>query len=223
MTNLFRSDHLEYVLGYGSLLSADSRKRHSQLEHQPLPIKLSGWARDWVTRSQGERQTYVGASPDKDKIINGALVPVNGLSPSLRTREQDYEFVLVDIAYIEFLPNTENRDTIRQQLSDKKIWLCETKKRQSASPEYPVYQSYVDTCLAGCLEFGGRLFATEFALQSFERFVGKEIESGSQHWLNDRARPQYPRAAQMAQDIHRVIDSILADTGLLEFRGELPK
>lgn len=53
-----------FMVGYGSLLSADSRQRFSNITSNPVPLTLNGWRRAWDTRSFDEKQTYVGAHPD---------------------------------------------------------------------------------------------------------------------------------------------------------------
>lgn len=207
-------EHAEYIMGYGSLLSTDSRQRYSQMQVTAIPASVKGWQRSWITRSESEQQTYVGAMPDFNSSINGALLPVTGLSPSLRTREQDYHFVAVPIEQISLYVTDSEQSALIQQLENKKIWLCESKSKQSATADFPIYQSYVDTCMAGCFEFGIEYFAKQFALQT------SLLDT---HWVNDRSVPQYPRAANITVDAQNAIDAILTEIDLIKYRGEASK
>jgi hypothetical protein len=208
---LSSAQHTEYILGYGSLLSADSRQRYSQMHVEAIPALLKGWKRSWITRSEHEQQTYVGAVPEFDSYINGALLSVTGLSPSLRTREQDYHFVAVPIKQITLYDAGSQACALEQQLEKKTVWLCESKNKQSATADFPIYQSYVDTCMVGCLEFGIEHFAKEFALHT------SMLDS---HWINDRVAPQYPRSAIVSVETQNTIDAILTEIDVIKYRGD---
>ena len=64
---LNKLDESHIVLGYGSLLSRDSRERYSQINTLGIPVMVSGFERAWVTRSIQEQQTYVGAIKNSSK------------------------------------------------------------------------------------------------------------------------------------------------------------
>lgn len=201
-------------MGYGSLLSSDSRQRYSQMQVKAIPAVIKGWTRSWITRSEEERQTYVGALPHYNSLINGALLPVIGLSPSLRKREQDYQFVAVPREQISLYAAGSEELELIQQLENKQIWICESKRKQSANADFPIYQSYLDTCMDGCLEFGIEHFAKEFALHT------SLLDT---HWINDRAAPQYPRAAKVTVKAQNTIDAILTEIDIIKHRGEASK
>jgi hypothetical protein len=184
------------------------------MQAKAIPASVRGWDRSWITRSEHEQQTYVGAMPSFNSSINGALLPVTGLSPSLRTREQDYHFVPVPIGLISLYVSGSEQSALMKQLENKKIWLCESRFKQTATAEFPIYQSYLDTCMAGCLEFGIEYFAQEFALQT------TLLDS---HWINDRSAPRYPRAAKVSVEAQNTIDAVLTEVDLIKHRGESSK
>lgn len=204
-------NHQDYIVGYGSLLSHDSRLNHSQINEKAYPLELKGWQRSWVTRSLEEKQTYVGARPQADAIMNGALIPTHEITPELEERESDYRFTRLsvdDFSFEAYMPEAE--DVLKQQLHSRNIWICETLLVNTADDQHPVNQSYVDTCLIGCLEVGGCTFAQQFVEQT----------SGWHHsWNNDRTDKRYPRYARVSDTDQAQIDSELAS--ILQHRAEL--
>ncbi len=207
-----QSKHI--VLGYGSLLSRGSRERYSGIYTQGLPVRVSGFKRAWVTRSLQEKQTYVGAISDNTSQLNAQLIPAE-VNPSLRAREKNYRFVevpanaisMVDSFYCEQTlshranSNQANKNALlRDVLQHHQLWLCETLLCHHASTDFPVSQSYIDTCLVGCLEHGGVSEATAFI----------EHTHGWEHpRINDRANPIYPRAAAISQQQLAQIDMLM--------------
>lgn len=198
----------QYLFAYGSLLSDDSRKRYSDIHETPLPATVNGWQRAWITRSTPEQQTYVGATACLSASINGVILPIDEIDPDLQVRERDYEFVQVPLCAINWLDET--RKLTEAHLA--RIWICQSKDKVFANHHHPVYQSYLDTCLVGCLEAGDLDFARAF-------IAGTQ---GLAHcWVNDRHAPRYPRAAQVASRLHGQIDGLLNEFGLLTHRKDL--
>ncbi|MCC2617911.1 hypothetical protein LJ739_16785 [Aestuariibacter halophilus] len=187
----------DFLLGYGSLLSHDSRTHYSALSDHAVAVNVKGWQRGWVTRSMTELQTYVGAWPVAHATLNAVLLPVDGFSADFRKREQDYTFEQVDPAQVS---SAQPQDPLPVTLRDSRIWICHTRARQPANPDYPVSQSYVDTCLTGCLEVGGHDFAQAFIDTTHWQDV---------HWHWDRHEPIYPRRARNTQPHWQVIDALL--------------
>ena len=193
----FDDEHL--ILGYGSLINADSRRRFSDMHHDGLLVQVAGFARGWITRSLQELQTYVGAWPDADASLNALMLPT-ALSPALARREKDYTFVQVSAQALTTDLDSEAHHWLQERLAAKKIWICQSLHQQQATTEYPVSQSYVDTCLAGCLERGGEASARKF------------IQSTA-YWPSalhdDRAQPVYPRPGRVTERQHQQIDDLL--------------
>lgn len=188
-----------FLLGYGSLLNADSRLTHSAIPHQGIPVTVKGFERGWVTRSIQEKQTYVGAKPKANATLNAQLIPVE-LNPSLQQRERDYQFVEVPLDQLVFALPTASEQALRQGLQSRRIWLCETLALVPADENHPVSQTYIDTCLAGCLEQGGEEAAKAFITST----------TGWSHpRVNDRAAPNYPRAGRVSDEHLRIIDALM--------------
>ncbi|RPJ66124.1 gamma-glutamylcyclotransferase [Alteromonas sediminis] len=193
----------DILLGYGSLMSADSRKRHSAIVHEGIPVTVQHFARGWVTRAYHEQQTYVGAWPEQQASLNAQLVPVT-FNPGLQQREQDYQFESVSFSQLVF-DSVQVSESDLAQLKSKQFWICHTLDIVPADGEYPVNASYLATCLQGCLEAGG---ASEV-----ERFINT-----TQYWpdwiSDDLDQPLYPRAACLSHDdkahCRKVIEKLMS-------------
>lgn len=201
---------MHYVVGYGSLLSDESRRRFSAIACHPIPVSVRGWRRAWITRSVTEYQTYVGATADADAMLNGALVPIADISPDLQKREQDYTFEPVALAQLKHA--SLSFDALLAKLKSDQIWLCQSRAHTPADAAHPVYQSYLDTCLCGCLEAGGEAFARLFLTTT---------DLLHHYWVDDRAAPRYPRAAIPSRHTVKHIDGMLDELGLLTHRRPL--
>ena len=65
--------HQHYLVGYGSLLSHDSRSRHSNIFCPNMPIVAHGWQREWLARGMAHLQTALGVSQVESrnvKVVN---------------------------------------------------------------------------------------------------------------------------------------------------------
>ena len=127
------------------------------------------------------------------------------VNPSLRAREKNYRFVEVPASAIEHISSslcnqTSFTSALRDALSHHQLWLCETLLCHHPSSDFPVSQTYIDTCLVGCLEHGGISEATAFI----------EHTHGWNHpRINDRVNPVYPRAAAISKQHLTQIDTLL--------------
>ena len=208
-----------FLLGYGSLLSADSRLRFSDNPHPAICVTVKGFQRAWITRAFHEQQTYVGAMPDSSGEINAHCIPIT-INPSLQTREQDYRFVEVD--HKQVLPNGCQNTELWHHVEhpQAKLWICESLQRYPASKEYPIHQTYVDTCLSGCLHhYRVGTNITEQGIKEARRFIA--TTQGWQHLLNDRETQNYPRAARLIANEHVIIDQLLSEFGCIKERQSI--
>jgi len=187
------------VLGYGSLMSSDSRRRFSNIEHQGLLVQVAGYTRAWITRSLEEQQTYVGALPDAQGCLNAQLIATD-IDPALSDREKDYQFEQVPVTQISTHLPTQSAQALQNFLGEKRVYICRSLASYPAEANYPIHRSYVDTCMAGCLEAGG-----EEAAKTFVEQTGH----WNQHLIDDRHEPQYPRAAKVSPAHRDIIDTIL--------------
>ncbi|MEP1447921.1 MAG: hypothetical protein ABJK37_17600 [Paraglaciecola sp.] len=204
-----------YLVGYGSLLSHDSRSRYSNIFCDNMPILAHGWQREWLARGIKDLQTCLGVSRVESAHLNAVLLPIEQISLELRTREQDYEFVEVDPTTIVPAKKSTALENelfkIRSNPDKCKIWICVNLHKKQASTDYPIYQSYLDTCLVGCFDMDIDNFATEFIRNTYFWKHG---------WVNDRGHWGYPRAAKVTKQQQLKIDLLLEQLQLLKYRRE---
>ncbi len=192
------------MIGYGSLLSDYSRRTYSGIETVARPVLASGWRRGWTVRYGDEAATYAGVRPSAGPSLHAALVPT-AITPELRHRERGYVFTEVDPARVH--PDGEDRSA----LPVGRYWIVVNREQVRADDAHPIPQTYVDTCLTGCLETGGEARARDFVTAT---------ELWDAPWINDRDSPSplYPRRAPANADERATIDRILADCGVLRYR-----
>lgn len=192
-------DEQHIVVGYGSLMNTDSRQRFSAIPHDGIPVMVNGFSRAWLTRSETEKQTYVGAVPDSNAQLNAQLLP-SKMDPGLAERERDYQFVSVSTADLELDLTSEASALLMPWLESKSLWICETLLQQPADQHFPVSQTYIDTCMAGCIEHGGESEAVKFL---------KTTALWEHPRNNDRSDPLYPRAGHVPNPVLARIDALM--------------
>lgn len=202
----FRAAAMDYLVSYGSLISRESRERHSNIFVRATAVQLFGWRRHWGARYEDEAATYAAAVPEQGAQLHAALLPIR-MTEELRYRERGYDFIEIDhpeAVLLDYHTQSKLRQTGR-------FWIAKAKSIQYASANYPLPQSYVDTCLHGCLEIASVEFARSFLAES----VGWE---GA--WINDRDQkpPVFPRNAEVNKDDKMLIDEITKECGILKFR-----
>jgi hypothetical protein len=184
-------------LGYGSLMNQSSREMYNNINSPCLPLKVEGWKRQWLTRSIEEKQTYVGALKSQRCVINAQAVPT-AIDESLLRREVDYRFVEVHPDSIQFsekvCPGT------RHKINECRFYICESLLVEAPTKAFPVYQTYLDTCLAGCIEAGG--------IKEAQSFMKSTYGWPSFGIINDRDMPKYPRVGSISKETYAIIDKV---------------
>jgi len=194
----------DFMIGYGSLLSGYSRRTYSGIETIVRPVVATGWRRGWTVRYGDEAATYAGVRPATGHPLHAALVPT-AITPELRHRERGYVFTELDPASVR--PAGDDQSA----LPEGRYWIVVNREQVRADDDHPIPQSYVDTCLAGCLETGGEARARAFI---------HATELWDSPWVNDRDSdsPLYPRLTPLDEDGRAAIDRLLAESGVLKFR-----
>ena len=193
----------DYVIGYGSLLSGYSRRTYSGIQEGVLPVRAHGWRRGWTVRYPDEAATYAGVRTAPGHVLDAALVPTL-ITPELKHRERGYVFTEVPRGTVE--PARPG-----DRLPEGRFWIVVNREQVRADAEHPIPQSYVDTCLAGCLETGGDVLASAFI---------RHTELWDAHWVDDRdaEQPLYPRLTPVDAQERAHIDALLEAAGVLRYR-----
>lgn len=193
----------DYILGYGSLLSAYSRQTYSNMHGEAVPVTAKGWVRGWTATYPDENATYLGVRSDPASSMRAALMPTV-IDPALRHRERGYDF-------IELEQSSLTSDQPDVSLPDGRYWIVVNRDPAPAPADCPLPQTYVDTCLIGCLEMGGEDLARHFI---------ENTEHWTTAWLNDRdhAEKRYPRHSPLDVSTRDLIDQLLDNAGHLHMR-----
>ncbi len=190
----------DFIIGYGSLLSAFSRQTYSNLHTPVIPVMVTGWQRGWTTRYGDEAATYLGVRHRADAALSAALVPTR-ITEALRHRERGYDFTPVERDAIRLLGESEIK------LDTARFWIVVNREQLHADESHPIAQSYIDTCLIGCLETGGDEMARHF-IASTELWEGHRIDD------RDWPTPLYPRGTPANPAQRREIDALLRAAGI---------
>lgn len=195
----------DYLLAYGSLLNSYSREVVSGISGSMQRAELSGWTRAWCVAYPDEFATYAGAVPRDGQSLDVLLVPTH-ISPELQHREREYRFTQIDQCNVKLAQTSED------QQAAHRYFVCETMQFSKPTPRCPLPQSYVDTCLIGCYEIGG--------VQAMHRFI-EQTQGWQASWVNDRSwqQPIYPRGAVLTTKQSEMVDALLAEHKLLQWRN----
>ena len=191
----------QYIVGYGSLMQEDSRRRTSPRAGPPHPVDLSGYKRGWFSRPDvvGFSTTFLGAVRETQSHLNAVVYEVD--AEELRAtdkREASYCRALVARQELSVLERGFDLPASAQ------VWIYVSPARRVAAPtaDYPIVQSYVDIFVSGCLEQEQR-----FGLPGFAEDCLVTTSGWSEHWVNDRI---YPRRPFVYQPKAWQIDRLLA-------------
>ncbi|WP_300527285.1 hypothetical protein [Maricaulis sp.] len=187
----------DFMIGYGSILSRESRQR-SGLTGVAHKVDLLGWRRAWSVRYRDEAATYLGLVADETARLHAVLVPVE-INPHMRHRERGYSWTEVD----------GSRLHVEGDLPEGRFWIVVNHAHEPADADHPIPQTYVDTCLIGALETGGEAMLRDFIAMT---------DHWDTHWVDDRFEPVYPRRAPLDKASHTLIDDHLNDAGVLRHR-----
>ncbi len=192
----------QFLIGYGSLIDADSRAGTAGARLEAVPMRVSadfGWRRVWNLVA-GSGFTALGLEAGRTdaaaETINGVLFPVD--APTLAKfdrREAGYDRVLVPNALIQSL-------SWMRLPEAGMVWIYVPKPGARTSvPDagHPIVQSYVDLVLSGALAYG----------EPFAREVVETTFGWDSFWLNDRPFARRPWSANPSAG---TIDRLLATT-----------
>jgi len=195
------SNEPQYIVGYGSLMQDESRKRTSPQAGPAHPVEVAGYRRGWFAKadSVGYGTTYLGVTPDPNARVNAVIYNVE-TNELLATDQREASYCRKSVA----LAAIKTLEKGSFQLAGGQAWIYVNKPEGIATPsaKSPIVQSYVDIFLSGCLEQEQR-----FELNGFAQQCLATTRNWSEHWVNDRI---YPRRPFIYQPRARQIDSLLA-------------
>jgi hypothetical protein len=186
------------LFAYGSLVNPLARPAGLQAFVAELP----GWRREWMHRVETPygKICSLTAMPNKRASIRGVLLVGGRAEPfDLDEREIGYERVTVSIRVF---------DSSFKSPTECFLYTGSQPFRGPATPEYPIWRSYLDCVVAGYLRLGG--------IEGIEEFI-----TSTSGWeapiLDDRPSPKYPRAVNLIDSDKDVIDNALRNHGILRY------
>ena len=174
----------DYIIGYGSLISKDSRFT-TTLTGNCMPVNLKHYKRSWNARINKLNRKYTAVSVEKsfNNTINAVMVSINSKDLKLfDKRETNYTRIPVNNRYV---TDYKTNNPINKKY---RIWIyvIDSKFKKLSSYKYPILQSYIDIILSGCCKISVR-FVEDF-INSTENWSG---HNKLYNWINDRKTPIY--------------------------------
>ena len=189
-----------YIIGYGSLMNLSSLNRTLPTIENIEPIYLNGFKRSWnalENKNNSFSPTYLGVEIQVGARTNCIIFELS--EEELETMDQReflYTRKLVNMNDIECVQSTQISFS-----KEDKIWIYVTNNSSNPNKNYPIIQSYVDTCISGCLQL-----EIEFKMNNFAIDFIKSTDNWSKYWVNDRI---FPRAPHVHQPYAFKIDNLL--------------
>ncbi|CAH1077572.1 gamma-glutamylcyclotransferase family protein [Candidatus Nitrotoga sp. 1052] len=175
----------QYIIGYGSLMQDESRKRTTPNANIAYPVKVNGYQRGWFTKGSGVgfSTTFLGVVQSKESALNAAIYLIDLTEITTMDKRE--------FSYCRLAVEPENYSLLKQDilLSPGQAWIYVNKPEtiSTANRRYPIVQSYVDIFLSGCLELEQRFELEDFAKQCLVTTSNWSIQ-----WMNDRIYPRRP-------------------------------
>jgi hypothetical protein len=176
---------VQYIIGYGSLMQDESRKRTTPNANIAYPVKVNGYRRGWFTKGSGVgfSTTFLGVVQSKAGALNAAIYLIDVTEITTMDRRE--------FSYCRLAVEPGNYSLLKQDipLSPGQAWIYVNKPETiaTANRRYPIVQSYVDVFLSGCLELEQRFDLEDFAQQCLVTTSNWSIQ-----WMNDRIYPRRP-------------------------------
>ncbi len=197
-----------FIFGYGSLINGNNRKLTGHTGYA-LPIRVQGVRRSWGLAVVESGMMAVCLTLDQASYCNGMLVEVD-LPELIKFDERE----LIHGYERGRLQNDLIASIGVDEVPTGAFWVYRKKINISSAvmTQYPIFQSYVDVILSGCLDVGLD-FAREFILTT----TGWETV-----WVNDRSSPRYPRAMKIVSRQNE-IDTLLMEMIPKAFESRKPQ
>ena len=192
----------QYIIGYGSLIDEQSKKRTDPTSQESVPVLIKGYARGWSVHGSlpGLNATFLSVSEDKRSSFNGIIY-------KLSNPENIQLYDKREISYCRKELKPDELNMYAAALPDQKqIWIYTSiqKMHQYPAIDYPIVQSYVDMFIRGCIQVEEKYKINDFAKDCIQ-----STGQWSEHWINDRI---FPRRPSLYEPYAAKIDALLKKT-----------
>lgn len=186
-----------YIFGYGSLIDSQCRVATSRSASHAAPVNVIGIQRGWFGRVDDVGPTYLAALPNQNFNCNGVIFKVSVQElEAVDEYESGYERKRIDPKNVMMLDDS-------KPVANGDIWFYTCAVKRFATPESPILQSYVDTCLNGCFEIEAK-FPQAKEAKFAEQFL-QTSSDWSRYWINDRPQPEHPNSSKIDELIGKVL------------------
>ena len=175
----------QYIIGYGSLMDEQSKKRTDPTAQNSLPVLIKGYARSWSVYGTlpGLNATFLSVSKDKHGSFNGVIY-------RLSNPENIQQYDAREKAYCRKELTSGEIHLYSGTLPDQKqtwIYISAQNQHQYPTNDYPIVQSYVDIFIRGCIQV-----EEKYKIKDFAKHCIQSTEQWPDHWVNDRIFPRRP-------------------------------
>ena len=207
----------DFVFGYGSIINNASRKSTLQSISSQASLRDQGiddavlatvspefgYKRCWCYRSStgftalGLKYCAEGSDERQSLTeISGVLFPIPN-SEALEAfdlRETGYRRVSIPhhLISVVIVSGTSETDRSGEAVIDGKVWVYIPECSRLAEPDenFPLLQTYIDTCIRGCLDWGGSALVSKFLKTTlgWNEFYLNDAPMSRRPWLH---RPEY--------------------------------
>jgi hypothetical protein len=217
-----------YVFGFGSIINTTthapwlSKQADAPADNKPITLPGQqarilarfGYRRGWNFRSNtGFTALGLTSATDEERAadINGVLFRITEeMLADFDRREVGYDRVEIMMEDIELLARESSKEEERKaenETPNGKMWVYIPQEAScvEANEDHPILQSYVDTVMQGCLEWGGEEMAMEFVATT---------SNWSPYFLNDTPSSRRP---WLFRKEYNTIDRILSQNPVTHY------
>lgn len=190
-----------FMIGYGSLMESESRKRTNLDAQYVYPIMVQGFKRLWGIGSDKYGITFLTIIKSKNSYFNGVYYSTN-YNSILATDNRESSYCRIKVNYNQIKPLGLN------SLPKGTYWIYAQKDNNTIKPssKRPIVQSYVDIFLNGCIQVGQQFELHNFLKQCIETTKGWPNNNNNKFaWVNDRVNARRPFATPNAFKIDRIL------------------
>jgi hypothetical protein len=202
----------QYIVGYGSLMQDESRKRTSPQAGPAHPVELRGYKRGWFARSAvfSFGTTYLSVVEDRESGLNAVIYEVD-LAELGATDRREALYCRAAVAWTEV--KLLEQDFVSAPSAQAWIYVSKPENVATPSAQYPIVQSYVDIFVSGCWSRSSAL-----AVRVFRSSASRPRPTGRSTGVNDRIHPRrpfayQPRARQIDDLLSKRLGSFLLTSG----------
>lgn len=169
------SKRSQYIIGYGSLIDEQSKRKTDKTAQENRPITLKGYQRSWSIH--GTHSTFLSVTEKAKASFNGVIYKLKHPHHIRKYDQREKGYCRKEI----FLHQINTFGINLPQKIQCWIYISNHAKNESPSATFPIMQSYVDTFLRGCIQI-----EEKYQIKDFAKRCILTTTQWSNAWINDR-------------------------------------